>query len=406
MSKGVAGQAGSSVSSGGSAAVSDRVSVVGESYVHESPDELGSRSPAPPPPSLSPSSPSQSAEALGQGVRVRVRHAGWRSRSCSGSSTRCCRATRSAATAGKSRISRRRSGSPWSRRPDEGSARPVRHRDRRLAARSARRARARSAAARARSCCAIWRAARWGAPRCRRASRRWARSRWSTIITSAISAASLTDLQHELGDGVRSALHVHLSHDLCLEVVVMRGQSDQLQAIADRILAMRGVKQGGIEIIAGLAASPAPASTHAHEHAHAHAPVPRAAVPHAHPTGLTAARAFSCSTIRRARAIAGHDSQESCYRSDRCPRAASIRSLSVFGLFFLSGLTGAPARAQAPSRIGARRLSRPARVDDAAVAARSSGGAVSARGARGARRGERRARAGSRRRPATSSACA
>src|SRR4051812_42541649 len=28
----------------------------------------------------------------------------------------------------------------------------------------------------------------------------------------------LTDLQHELGDGVRAALHVHLSHDLCLEV--------------------------------------------------------------------------------------------------------------------------------------------------------------------------------------------
>jgi CopG family nickel-responsive transcriptional regulator len=79
----------------------------------------------------------------------------------------------------------------------------------------------------------------------------------------------LTDLQHELGDGVRSALHVHLSHELCLEVVVMRGQSDQLQAIADRILAMRGVKQGGIEIIAGLAQTE---HAHTHEHAHEHAP--------------------------------------------------------------------------------------------------------------------------------------
>ncbi len=79
----------------------------------------------------------------------------------------------------------------------------------------------------------------------------------------------LTDLQHELGDGVRSALHVHLSHDLCLEVVVMRGFSDQLQAIADRILAMRGVKQGGIEIIAGLPASQ-PRARHAHPHEHDH----------------------------------------------------------------------------------------------------------------------------------------
>jgi CopG family nickel-responsive transcriptional regulator len=62
----------------------------------------------------------------------------------------------------------------------------------------------------------------------------------------------LTELQHDLGDDVRAALHVHLSQDLCLEVVVMRGKSDRLQALADRILAMRGVKHGGIQIIPGL----------------------------------------------------------------------------------------------------------------------------------------------------------
>ena len=60
----------------------------------------------------------------------------------------------------------------------------------------------------------------------------------------------LTELQHEMGDNVRATLHVHLSHDLCLEVIVVRGKSDQLQAIANRMLAMRGVKHGGIEIVA------------------------------------------------------------------------------------------------------------------------------------------------------------
>jgi CopG family nickel-responsive transcriptional regulator len=90
----------------------------------------------------------------------------------------------------------------------------------------------------------------------------------------------LTELQHQLGDGVRAALHVHLSEDLCLEVVVMRGKADQLQAIADRILAMRGVKQGGIEIIAGNSARGPHAHhhgrghgdslAHAHSHSHAH----------------------------------------------------------------------------------------------------------------------------------------
>jgi CopG family nickel-responsive transcriptional regulator len=76
----------------------------------------------------------------------------------------------------------------------------------------------------------------------------------------------LTDLQHELGEGVRSALHVHLTHDLCLEVIVMHGRADRLQALADRIRAMRGVKQGAIEIFAGLAHE----HSHEHEHPHSH----------------------------------------------------------------------------------------------------------------------------------------
>ncbi|HEX4341578.1 MAG TPA: nickel-responsive transcriptional regulator NikR [Polyangiaceae bacterium] len=60
----------------------------------------------------------------------------------------------------------------------------------------------------------------------------------------------LNEIQHQLGDQVRSTMHVHLSHDLCLEVIVMRGRADELQAVADRVLATRGVKHGGAEIIA------------------------------------------------------------------------------------------------------------------------------------------------------------
>jgi CopG family nickel-responsive transcriptional regulator len=80
----------------------------------------------------------------------------------------------------------------------------------------------------------------------------------------------LTELQHQLGDDVRAALHIHLHHDLCLEVVVMHGKSDRLRLIADRMLAMRGVKHGGIEIVPGVAA-PARAPDHDH-HGHDHGP--------------------------------------------------------------------------------------------------------------------------------------
>jgi CopG family nickel-responsive transcriptional regulator len=60
----------------------------------------------------------------------------------------------------------------------------------------------------------------------------------------------LTELQHDLGDKIRSTLHVHLDHEHCLEIIVMHGRSDELHAVAERILAIKGVLHGAIEIYA------------------------------------------------------------------------------------------------------------------------------------------------------------
>ena len=68
----------------------------------------------------------------------------------------------------------------------------------------------------------------------------------------------LNEIQHQLGERVRCTTHVHLSHDLCLEVIVLRGRADELRAVAERILATRGVKHGGSEIIAVTGLEPAP----------------------------------------------------------------------------------------------------------------------------------------------------
>jgi CopG family nickel-responsive transcriptional regulator len=62
----------------------------------------------------------------------------------------------------------------------------------------------------------------------------------------------LTDIQHDLGERVRATMHVHLDHDRCLEVIILRGRSDELQNIAEKLLATRGVKQGGIELVTQL----------------------------------------------------------------------------------------------------------------------------------------------------------
>ena len=54
----------------------------------------------------------------------------------------------------------------------------------------------------------------------------------------------LTDAQHTAGATVLAATHVHLDHHYCLEVVIMKGKSKELQEIADRMLALRGVELG------------------------------------------------------------------------------------------------------------------------------------------------------------------
>jgi CopG family transcriptional regulator, nickel-responsive regulator len=78
----------------------------------------------------------------------------------------------------------------------------------------------------------------------------------------------LTELQHDLGDQVRSTLHVHLDHDRCLEVIVLRGRSDELQRFAERVLATRGVTHGGLEVVADDPGPPAPRSRRGHGHGH------------------------------------------------------------------------------------------------------------------------------------------
>ena len=81
----------------------------------------------------------------------------------------------------------------------------------------------------------------------------------------------LTDFQHQLGEQVRATLHIHLDEDRCLEVIVLRGQSDHLQTVAQRMLATRGVTHGGFEVVTDVpAASHGPGHTHAHGHSHPH----------------------------------------------------------------------------------------------------------------------------------------
>ncbi|NOZ85101.1 MAG: nickel-responsive transcriptional regulator NikR [Deltaproteobacteria bacterium] len=54
----------------------------------------------------------------------------------------------------------------------------------------------------------------------------------------------LTDEQHEHYTEVISTLHVHLDHDTCLEVLVVKGRNSKIRKLADTLLGMKGVLHG------------------------------------------------------------------------------------------------------------------------------------------------------------------
>lgn len=54
----------------------------------------------------------------------------------------------------------------------------------------------------------------------------------------------LTDIQHEHHELIISTVHAHLDHETCLEVIVLRGKSRDVQKLADRLISTKGVQHG------------------------------------------------------------------------------------------------------------------------------------------------------------------
>jgi CopG family nickel-responsive transcriptional regulator len=58
----------------------------------------------------------------------------------------------------------------------------------------------------------------------------------------------LTDIQHDHGDVIISAMHVHLDHHNCMEVLAVRGRADAIKNVADSLIAAKGVKHGKLTV--------------------------------------------------------------------------------------------------------------------------------------------------------------
>jgi len=54
----------------------------------------------------------------------------------------------------------------------------------------------------------------------------------------------LTDIQHDYHEHIISTTHVHLDHSNCLEVILLKGRAREIKQLGDRIIAIKGVKNG------------------------------------------------------------------------------------------------------------------------------------------------------------------
>ncbi len=80
----------------------------------------------------------------------------------------------------------------------------------------------------------------------------------------------LTETFHDHHELSLSSLHVHLDHDSCLEVTVLKGKTGDVQHFAEHVIAERGVRHGRVVMMPAGGARPRRKTRGAHGHKHSH----------------------------------------------------------------------------------------------------------------------------------------
>lgn len=85
-------------------------------------------------------------------------------------------------------------------------------------------------------------------------------------------AKRLTRSFHAHHDLALAAMHIHLDHESCMEVAVLKGKTPEVQHLADHVIAERGVRHGRLVMIPVAlenqkhAHRPEPSRRHLHAH--------------------------------------------------------------------------------------------------------------------------------------------
>jgi CopG family nickel-responsive transcriptional regulator len=55
---------------------------------------------------------------------------------------------------------------------------------------------------------------------------------------------ALNKIQHKNLDLIISVTHIHVDHHNCLEVIILKGNNNQIKEVSDELLSTKGVKHG------------------------------------------------------------------------------------------------------------------------------------------------------------------
>ena len=52
------------------------------------------------------------------------------------------------------------------------------------------------------------------------------------------------EIQHDFHALILSVMHLHVSHDDCMEVIALRGKTSEIIKLANALLSLKGIKNG------------------------------------------------------------------------------------------------------------------------------------------------------------------
>jgi CopG family transcriptional regulator, nickel-responsive regulator len=61
----------------------------------------------------------------------------------------------------------------------------------------------------------------------------------------------LTDIQHEFRDYINATMHIHMTGKNCLEVIVVKGEAQQIRNLTEKIMRLKGVEHVKLTTAAG-----------------------------------------------------------------------------------------------------------------------------------------------------------